>query len=140
MIWICCTRLKIIRNLVVSKQNRCMHFLVVQHPCELAIVLSEVLVRILLNETISIADDILHCDVPGCVFCISSRKEKRDLFLMAGAEFFRKFYFNVCKLPRADGFVDMYHVFVPNVHYSANTLKIVNLHYINYSGCAIKKQ
>ena len=75
----------------------------------------------------------------GLCFVLAVEK-KKDLFLMAGAEFFRKFYFNVCKLLRADAFVDMYHVFVPNVHYSGNTLKIVNLHYINYSGCAIKKQ
>ena len=59
---------------------------------------------------------------------------------MAGAEFVRKFYFRLRKLLRADAFVDMYRDFVPNVHYSANTFKIVNLHYINYSGCTIKKQ
>ena len=67
-------------DLVVSKQNRCMYFLVAWHPCELAIVLSEVLVRILLNEIISIAGNILKCHVFGCVFGISSSKEKRVCF------------------------------------------------------------
>ena len=46
---------------------------------------------------------------------------------------------NVGQLLRADAFVYMYHVFVPNVHCSANALKVVSLHYINYSGYAIKK-
>ena len=54
-----------------------------------------------MNEIISIANNILKCHVSGCVFGISSRKEKRGLFLMAGAEFLRKFYFSVCKLLRA---------------------------------------
>ena len=88
-------------GVVVSKQNKCMYFLVARHPCELTIILSEVWVRILLNEIISIANNILKCHVSGCVFGISSRKEKRGLFLMAGAEFLRKFYFSVCKLLRA---------------------------------------
>ena len=127
-------------DLVVSKQNRCMYFLVARHPCELAIVLSKVLVRILLNEIISIADDILKSHVSGYVFGISIRKEKRGLFLMAGAEFVRKFYFRVCRFLRADSFVGTDRDFVPNVHYSANMLKTVNLHYINYSGYTIKKQ
>ena len=111
-----------------------MYFLVARHLCELAVVLSEVWVSILLNEIIFIADDILKCLVSDCVFGISSKKEKGGLFLMAGAEFVRTFYFSVCRLLRAGAFVDMYRDFVPNVHYSASTLKILNLHYINYSG------
>ena len=111
-----------------------MYFLVARHLCELAIVLSEVWVTILLNKIIFLADDILKCLVSDCLFGISSRKEKGGQFLMAGAEFVRKFYFSVCRLLRAGAFVDMYRDCVANVHYSASTLKIVNLHYISYSG------
>lgn len=67
-------------DLIDSRQNRCMHFLVARHPCELAIVPSEVWIRILLNEIISVGHDILKCHVSGCMFGISSRKEKRDMF------------------------------------------------------------
>ena len=80
------------------------------------------MLRILLNEIISIADDIFKCHISGCMFGISSRREKRGLLLMAGAEFVRKFYFGVCKLLRADAFVYMYCVFLSNVHYSTNAL------------------
>ena len=63
---------------VVSKQNRCKHFPVVRHSCELAIVLSEVWVRILLNGIISVVDDILKCHASGTVYdIINSRKEKK---------------------------------------------------------------
>lgn len=61
----------------VLKQNRCKQFPVVRHSCELAIVLSEVWVRILLNEIISVVDDILKCHASGTVYDINSRKEKK---------------------------------------------------------------
>ena len=45
----------------------------------------------------------------------------------------------MCKLLRADVFVDMFRNLMPNVHYSVDTLRIVNWDCINYSGSIIKK-
>ena len=55
-------------DLVVSKHGRCKHFLTLHHPADLAIVLSEVLVGILLNEIIS----IFNCISEWCVFDTNS--------------------------------------------------------------------
>ena len=109
-------------HLVVSKRNRCIYYLVAKH---VSLQLSEVLVRTFLNEIISIVHGILKWYISGCVYGISSRKEK---VLEVGAELVRKFCLDMCKLLSADAFVDMYREFAPNVHYSANTLKIVNSH------------
>ena len=55
-----------------SKQNRCMYFLVAKQPCELAVKLSEVWMRISINEIVSIPNDLLIDGKYG----LSSRKEK----------------------------------------------------------------
>ena len=55
-----------------SKQNRCMYFLVAKQPCELAVKLSEVWMRISINEIVSIPNDLLSDGKYG----LSSRKEK----------------------------------------------------------------
>ena len=62
--------------LVDSNQNRCMYFLVAKQPCELAVKLSEVWIRILINGTVSISNNFLINGENG----LSSRKEKRALF------------------------------------------------------------
>ena len=90
--------------LVESKQYRCMYVEAPKHPCDLVIVWSEVWVKILLNEIISVSDNILNSGQYGS----SSRKEKRALFLDAGVQLVKKFYFGVCKLLGTDAFVDMY--------------------------------
>ena len=123
-------------DLVVSKQFRCQRFLTLHHPTDIAIVLSEVLVSILFNEIISIVNGISE----WCVFDINSRKKKRDMFLTVGADFIRRFIFSVCKLLRADTFVEMFRDSMRYVHYSVDTLKIVNWHCINYSSSIIEKQ
>lgn len=104
-----------------------MYVEVLKYPCDLVIVLSKVWVRILLNEIISVSNNILNCGQYGS----SRRKEKRALFLGAGVQFVKKIYFDVCKLLRADAFVDMYKRFEANVHYSASTLKIINKHILD---------
>ena len=96
--------------LVESKQYRCMYVEALKHPCDLVIVWSEVWLRILLNEIISVSDNILNSGQ----YCNSSRKEKRALFLDVVVQFVKKIYFDVCKLLRADAFVDMYKRFDPN--------------------------
>ena len=45
-------------QLVNSKQNRCMYFLAVKQPCDIIFFLSEVYVRILINQIVSIFNDI----------------------------------------------------------------------------------
>ena len=108
--------------LVDSNQNRCMYFLVAGQPCELAVNLSEVWIRILINDVVSISNNSLIDDE----YCLSSRKEKRALFLDSCVQFVKSFYFDACKLLNTDAFVYMCEKFEPNVHYYANTLKIIN--------------
>ena len=57
---------------------------------------------------------------------MSSRKENRKWFLDSWAQFVKNFYFDMCKMLKANVFVYMYDKFEPNIHYSADTLKIVN--------------
>ena len=45
-------------QLVDSKQNRCMYFLAVKQPCDVVVFLSEVYVRILTNQIVSISNYI----------------------------------------------------------------------------------
>ena len=63
--------------LVDSNQNRCMYFLVPKQPCELAVKLSELWIRILINDSMSISNDFLINGEYG----LSSRKANRALFL-----------------------------------------------------------
>ena len=63
--------------LVDSNQNRCMYFLVAKQPCELAVKLSELWIRILINDSMSISNDFLINGEYG----LSSRKANRALFL-----------------------------------------------------------
>ena len=53
-----------------------MYFLVAKQPCEFAVKLSGVWIRILINGTVSISNDFLINGKNG----LSSRKEKRALF------------------------------------------------------------
>ena len=94
-------------QLVGSKQNRCMNFLVVKQPCDIIVSLSEVYVRILTNQIVSIFNDLLRIQVSI-------------------------FYFDMCKLLRADTFVCMCEKCLPNVAYSAETFKIINKPYLEY--------
>ena len=47
------------RDIVNSKQNRCLNFIIVKHSSELVIFLSEVYLRILTNYLVSVSNDIL---------------------------------------------------------------------------------
>ena len=78
-----------------------MLFLVAKQPCELAVKLSEVWIRILINDIASISSDFL---ING-KYCLSSRKEKRALFLDSWVQFVKCFYFDACKLLYANAFV-----------------------------------
>ena len=60
-----------------SKQNRCIYFLVPKKLCGLAVNLSEVWLRILINDFVCIYNDLLIDGEYG----MSSRKEKRAEFL-----------------------------------------------------------
>ena len=63
--------------LVDSNQNRCMYFLVAKQPSELAVKLSELWIRILINDSMSISNDFLINGEYG----LSSRKANKALFL-----------------------------------------------------------
>ena len=63
--------------LIYSNQNRCMYFLVVKQPRELAVKLSEVWIRILINDRVSISNDFLIDSEYG----LNGRKGKTALFL-----------------------------------------------------------
>ena len=119
---------------VGSKQNDCMDFLVVKHPCDIIVFLSEVYVRILTNQVISISNKLLH--LPGKCDLTKYSSSKRDLFWDSCVNFFWCFHFDMCQLLRSSGFFHMYESFPPDVDYSAETFKIINKSYLKY--CAKK--
>ena len=82
-------------QLIDSKQNRRMICLVAKQPCGIINFLSEVYVRILTNQIVSISNDLLFMSGK---YGLSTRHTKRDLFLDSGANFICGFYFNMCKL------------------------------------------
>ena len=108
-------------TLVDSNQNRCMYFLVAKQPCELAVKLCEVWIRILINNIVSISNDFLINDEFG----LSRRKEKRALFLDSCVQFLKSFYSVACKLLNANAFVFMYEKM-------KKKLKIVSKSYLDY--------
>ena len=61
-----------------SKQNRCIYFLVAKKLCGLAVNLSEVWLRILINDFVCIYNDLLIDGKYG----MSSRKEKRAFWIV----------------------------------------------------------
>ena len=75
-----------------------MYFLVAKQPCELAVKLSEVWIRILINNIDWISNDLLIDGEYG----MSKRKENRTLFLDSCLHFVKSFYFDVCKLLKAN--------------------------------------
>ena len=90
---------------VDSKQNCCMIFLVTKQLCDIIVFLSEVDVRILTNQIVSISNDL------SCIsgeYSLSRRHTKCNLPFDSSANFIRGFYFNMCKLLRVYAFVDMY--------------------------------
>ena len=50
-------------ELADSQGNCCINFLVAKHPCDIIVFLSEVYVRILTNQIVSISNDLLR--LPG---------------------------------------------------------------------------
>ena len=84
--------------------------------------------KILINEIVSIYNDL---QIDG-EYGMSKRKENRKWFLDSRAQFEKNFYLDVCKMLKANVFVYMYDKFEPNVHYPADTLKIVNKLYLGY--------
>ena len=119
-------------KLVDSKQNLCMNVLVAKHPFDIIVFLSEVYVRILTSEVVSISNDLLH--LPGNYDLIKYGSSKDDLFLDSCTNFICCFYFDMCRLLRPSGFVHMYENFAPNVDYSAKTFEIINKFYLEYQG------
>ena len=105
-----------------------MYFLVAKQACEVAVKLSEIWIKILINDIVSSSNDFLITGKYG----LSSRKEKRALFLDGCMQFVKSFYFDSCKLLNANAFLFMYDKFEPNFHYYANTLKIINKPYLDY--------
>ena len=116
-------------QLVHSKQNCCMYFLVVKQPCDIVVYLSEVYVRILTNQIVSISNDLLSMSGEQN---LSTIRDKCDMFVDSSVESICSFYFDMCKLLRPETFVYMYDNFVPNVDHSAETFKIINKSYLEY--------
>ena len=79
-------------TLVDSNQNRFMYFLVVKQSCYLAIKLSEVRSRILINDIVSISNDLLTDGEYG----LSNGRENRALFLDSCMQFVKSFYSDYC--------------------------------------------
>ena len=108
-------------RLVNSKQNCCMKVLVVKQPSDIIVSLSEVCVRILIDQVVSIFN------FPGKFDLTLFDSTTRDLFLDCCITFICFLYFDVCKLLRPSGLN-----FAPNVDYSAETFKIINKSYLDY--------
>ena len=116
-------------QLVVSKHNYCMNFLVVKQACDIILSLSECYVRILTNQIVSISNDLL---LMSGEYGLSTMCEKRNLFLDSSASFICGFYFDMRKLLRADTFVYMYEKCLHNIDYLTETFKIINKPYLQY--------
>ena len=124
----------IFTELVHSKQNCCMNFLVAKHPCDIIVFLSEVYVRILSKQVVSISNDLLR--LLSMYDLTKYGPSKHDFFLDSCVNFIRCFYFDMCKLLRPSDFFHLYENFAPNVDYSVETFKIINKSYLDY--CAKK--
>lgn len=110
-------------KLVDYKQNLCMNFIIDKDPCDIAIFLSEVCVRILTNQLISISNDISRMIGE---YGLSKLSEKGNLFLDYSFIFICPFYFDhICKLLKPSGFQYMNEKFVPDVDYWAKRFKII---------------
>ena len=68
-------------ELVDSKQNRWINFLAAKNPCDVIIFLSEVYVRILTNQVVSISNDFLR--MPGEYDLTKYGSSKLNLLLFA---------------------------------------------------------
>ena len=87
------------------------------------------ILEFLTNQIVSISNDQLR--MRGG-YSRSTLHEKRNLILDDGATFIRGFYFDMCKLLKADVFVHICDNFVSNFDYSAEKFKIVNQLYLDY--------
>ena len=72
------------RDIINSKQNRCMNSIIVKHPCKLVIFLPEFYLRILTNHLVSISNDILCMEGE---YKLSFLREKCGLFWDYSARF-----------------------------------------------------
>ena len=106
-----------------------MIFLAGKNPCDIIVFLSEVYVRILTNQIASISNDLLCMSGE---YSLSTKLEKRHLFLDSGVNFIRAFYFDMCKLLNVFPFVSLYEKFVRNDDYLPKTFKIINKAYLEY--------
>ena len=100
--------------------------MIAKQPCDIIVFLSEVYVRNLTNQIVSISNDLLCMSGE---YGLSTRHTKRNLFVDSGINFIVGFYFDMCKLLTAYPFVDMYEKFVPNVNYLTEAFKIINKSY-----------
>lgn len=68
----------------------------------------------------------------------STLREKRNLILDDGVTFIRGFYFDMCKLLKADAFVHICDNSASNFDYSVEKFNIINQLYLEY--CSKKLQ
>ena len=109
-----------------------MKFFVAKDSADLIVALSEVYVRILTNIFYSISNKILQMKGECESLSISTRLEKRDLFLDYSIRFIRGFYFDVCLLLKKTLFSVMFEQFELNVDFCTENLKIINYFYLQY--------
>lgn len=102
----CCPGMGLITRLLI--QNRCMYFLVAKQPYELGVKFSEAWVRILIKNIVPISNDLLIDGKYG----MNSGKENRASFLDSCAQFVKNFFFDACKMLKANVFVYLYDKFV----------------------------
>ena len=114
-------------KLIESEHNQCMIFFVAKDSADL-VSLSEVYVRILTNIFYSISNEVLQMKGES----LSTRLEKRDLFLDYSIRFIRGFYFDVCLLLKKTLFSVMFEQFELNVDFCTENLKIINYFYLQY--------
>ena len=117
-------------ELVNSTHNRCMNFLIMKKPSDLAVVLSEVYIRILFNIFYKISNNTPN--MPG-EYKGRYSAERRELFLDYCVSFVRTFYFeNVCLLLKSASFLRICKDFEINYDYSGQNFKIINDSYLQY--------
>ena len=111
-----------------------MKFFVAKDSADLIVALSEVYVRILTNIFYSISNKILQMKGECESLSISTRLEKRDLFLDYSIRFLHAFYFDdVSLLLKTTLFSVMFELkFELNVNYYSDNIKVINSSYLQY--------
>ena len=95
-------------------------------PSDIVVCYSEILVRILNNNIVSISNDFL---LMSGEYSFNKMYENRGFILDRGLQFIIKLYGDICKKLNALAF-ELFDYFEPDKHYTSDAFKILNRYYL----------